>query len=380
MKILEIIQFFGPQWGGSVNYVYNLVKHLVKRGHELTIFTTDDNFDAAYAASLAPARVVVFPSQLGPLRYSPKMKRALEQIVADYDVVHLNNYWSYQNVIAAQAAVKHNIPYILSPHGSLPIMMKSQLKKMIFNLLFGEKMLQNAQKVVAVSDMESRQLVSKNVSSDKIAIIPNAIDTTKVKEAAAGMFRKKYALAANDKIVMFLGRIHKIKGLALLMRAWAKVTEKMSDARLVIVGPDESYLHELQKEVERLNIHDKIIITGPLYGEEKCQALTDADVFVYPSQYEIFGIAVIEACACGTPVVVTKNQGIASYIEGRAGEVVPENEAELSQALLALLADDKKRAQYAEQGKKLVEDLFTWDKIINQYENIFREIISKNEK
>jgi glycosyltransferase involved in cell wall biosynthesis len=175
MKILMIIQFFTPQRGGSVNNVYNLTKHLTLKGHAVTIFSSDSKYDAKIADSLRPAIVVPFRSYLGSFYYSPGMKMSLDEEIANYDVVHLNNYWSYQNIIANQVAMKYNVPIVLSPHGSLPIMMRGYGRKFLFNHFFGKKILKNAAKIIAVSDMEYRQVVSKNVKPEKIMIIPGRV-------------------------------------------------------------------------------------------------------------------------------------------------------------------------------------------------------------
>ncbi|GAI33437.1 unnamed protein product, partial [marine sediment metagenome] len=92
----------------------------------------------------------------------------------------------------------------------------------------------------------------------------------------------------------------------------------VSDTLLVFVGPDDGYLPALKKLVKELMIEEKVLFTGPLFGKEKLEAYVDADVYVLPSSYEIFGLTVLEACACGTPVVVTEACGLANWVDQRA--------------------------------------------------------------
>ena len=375
MKILHVIQYFTATKGGSVFNVYNLSKYLSRRGHEVTIFTTENEFDPEFAATLHPVKVVPFKSYLGFLRYSPAMGVALDDTIKNFDVVHLNNYWSYQNLVASRSAIKHKVPYVLSPHGSLPIMMKGYARKILFERLFGNKILNNASKIVAVSEMEYKQVISKGVLPEKALVIPNAVDLLEDTQCEKGTFRRKFGIGKDEKIVLFLARIHPIKGVDLLVRAFYELTKIRSDVRLVIAGPDENFLPQVLKEIENFGIMDKVVITGPLYGKDKFAAYMDADIYVLPSRYEIFAISILEACSCGTPVIVTENQGIVNFIKGNAGEVVPFRWQEFSRSMEKLLSDDKLRAEYGRRAEKMVKEIFSWDKVIEQYEKVYEEVV-----
>ncbi len=121
-----------------------------------------------------------------------------------------------------------------------------------------------------------------------------------------------------------------------------------------------------------MEISDRVLFTGPLYGQEKLQAYVDASVYVLPSSYEIFGITILEALACGTPVVVTDRCGIADIINQQAGLVVPYDTDRLRHALLQMLNDDKMRQQLGQRGKLLVREQFNWEKIAEQFEHMYQ--------
>jgi len=127
--------------------------------------------------------------------------------------------------------------------------------------------------------------------------------------------------------------------------------------------------------VADLKISDKVLFTGPLYGQEKLQAYVDADVYVLPSVYEIFGITVLEALACGIPVIVTDRCGLADLINDQAGLVVSYSKEQLRSALRRMLDDDKMRLQFGERGKLLVSEKFNWEKIAEQVEIVYKEIL-----
>jgi glycosyltransferase involved in cell wall biosynthesis len=223
--------------------------------------------------------------------------------------------------------------------------------------------------------MEAEQYSDRGIDKHKIEVVPNGIDLSEFENLPnRGEFKRKYGLESDQRIIFYLGRIHKIKGLDLLVKAFADLPQPLDDVKLVIVGPNDGYLPSLKKLVAHLEISKKVFFTGPLYGQEKLSAFVDADVYVLPSAYEIFGIAVLEALACGTPVIVTDRCGIADVIDNQVGLVVPYDKEQLSNAILRLLGDDKMQQQFGERGKLLVRERFNWEKIAEQMENVYRGV------
>jgi len=237
--------------------------------------------------------------------------------------------------------------------------------------------LKDASRVIAVTRTEAEQYKSMGVSEDKIEIIPLGIDLSVFDSLPErGEFRRKYGLGNDQRIILYLGRIHKIKGLDLLAKAFADLSQASNNIKLVIVGPDNGYLPSLKKLITDLEISDKVLLTGPLYGQEKLKAYVDADVYVLPSYYEIFSVTVLEACACGTPVIVTDRCGLADVISGQAGLVVPYDKEQLSNTILHMLSDDKMRRDFSEKGKLLVRQKFNCDKMAEQVERVYNGIPS----
>ena len=155
--------------------------------------------------------------------------------------------------------------------------------KWVYDVLFGYRLLRDASKVIALSTVEAEQYRAMGVPEEKIAIIPNGIDLTEYANLPLkGSFKKKFGIDEDEKIVLYLGRIHKIKGIDILVRAFAEIIEKLDDVKLVIVGPDDGYLGEIETQIKSLNIKNKVLIPGPLYGEDKLAAYVDADVYVLP--------------------------------------------------------------------------------------------------
>jgi len=381
MKILQVVNTFPPLYsGGFSEILYHLSKELVRRGHDVTIYTSDYKLGKEWAESLRQSKVKVSPFRtrlnLAGLHITLGIIRSATAEVEHFDVIHMHNYRTFQNIVVHHYAKKYNIPYVLQAEGSLLTFFYKGMLKKVFDAIWGHGMLRDATRVVAASRMEASQYKSIRVGENKIEIVPFGIDLSEFDNLPErGEFRRKCSLDDNQRIILYLGRIHKIKGLDLLVKAFADLSKPLSNIKLVIVGPDDGYLLSLKKLVADLGISDKVLFTGPLYGQEKLSAYVDADVFVLPSFYEDFGIVVLEACACGTPVVVTDRCGIADVIDGQAGLVVPHDKDQLRDALLHMLDDDKMRLRFGEKGKLLVREKFNWEKIIKQVEDLYEGVL-----
>jgi glycosyltransferase involved in cell wall biosynthesis len=303
------------------------------------------------------------------------MARALRKQIASFDLVHLREYRSFQAALVHRYATKKNVPYILQAHGSLPRVIEKQNLKRVFDEIVGFKLLSDAALIVALTELESNQAKLMGVREHRIKIIPNAIDLEDYRSLPeAGVFRNKYGLSEKDRVILFLGRIHKVKGIDLLLQAFLALSIELANAKLVIAGPDEDGSSSvLQKKAKDMRISDRVIFPGPLYGRAKLEAYVDADVYVLPSKYETFPNTVLEAAACGTPVILTDRCGIAETFR-KYGLVVGHDVNQLRDALLSVLKDDTKRHQLAQEGRELVQREFRWDKVMKEIEKTYSDV------
>ncbi len=391
MKILQVIAYFYPAWsyGGPPRNTYELCKELVKRGHQVTVFTTDA-LDAENR--IKETQEIVDGIEIRRFRnlnnyvafrhrifLSAGMPEAMKKEIRNYDIVHLNDLRTLQNIAAYNNARKYGIPYVLQAHGSLVNILAKQQLKSLFDACYGRKILQNAARLLALTPLEIEQYKGYGISDEKIDIVPNGIELDDFKKLPPrGKFRQKHGLGNKQKVILFLGRLHKIKGIDLLINAFADIAKDFDDARLVVAGPDDGYLSALKSLTERLGLVGKVLFPGALYDEDKLEAYVDADVYALTSSYEIFGISILEALACGTPVIVTNRCGIADVIKDKAGLVVPYEKEPLTQALGTLLADEGLRKRFGQNGKALVREHFNWTKIAKQIEQVYRRAIVKN--
>jgi len=385
MKVLQVIPYFFVSWagGGPVELILNMSKGLVQRGHQVIIYTTDSfsklrkskSFDDAPA--IPGIDVFEFRSLGGglmggsSLHLSPSIIPALAKQTASFDIIHLHEYRTFQNIVAHHYARKFDVPYVLQAHGSLPTTLGKKYLKQTFDNLWGYRLLNDAARLIAVSRMEAEQYRAIGVKGGRVETVPHGLDLSVFdKLPARGRFRQRHGLD-NRRIILSLGRLHRIKGLDLLVRAFAELTKSTGNVRLVIAGPDAGYLPFLKKLVADLGVRKKILFTGPIYGQQKLEAYVDADVYVLPSYYEIFSVTVLEACACGTPVVVTDRCGLADVIEGHAGVVAPCDEKRLASAILSILSDDEFGKQLSTGGRRLVREGFSLAEMAENLERVY---------
>jgi glycosyltransferase involved in cell wall biosynthesis len=380
MNILQVIAYFTPQKGGDVNVCYNLSKQLARRGNEVTIVTTDYELDKEFVASIEKEGVKVIPfhciADICAFLVTPSIKRWLKLNINKYDIIHMHNFRSYQNNVVCHYAVKNRVPYVLQAHGSvLPYFAKIQLKK-LYDFVWGYEILRGAAKAIALTSTEVNQYIEMGVDENKLELIPNGIDLTQYKNLPSyGGFRNQFNINSNEKIILFLGRIHKIKGLELLVDAFAELLKKIYDCKLLIVGPDDGYLPVLKKQTIDLGIENKVLFTGPLYGKDKLKAYSDADVFVLPAVYDCFSVTLLESMACGTPIVTTNNGDKLDWIHNKAGIVVDYDKAQMCSAIYKILKDDSLRKNFAAEGKRSVREIYNWGNIVEEIIELYEKVL-----
>ena len=192
-----------------------------------------------------------------------------------------------------------------------------------------------------------------------------------------GRFRSRFNIAEEDKLILFVGRIHEIKGLDLLVDAFNDLIDNNGEVsiKLAIVGPDDGYLSKLEEKINEYSLKENVIITGPLYKEEKQEALVDCDLFVMPSKYESFTTSGLEAMACGKPLVLTKNNHIHDWVDGNVGIACGDDKDSLRKAIETVLFDDDLSTVYGEKGKELIKTKYNWDIINTQILDIYKKCL-----
>lgn len=379
MKILQVIPYFSPTKGGDVSVAYFLSKHLHEIGHDVTIVTTNYEFDEDYAKSLEGVNVIPFQCRLnlGGLLLSTSMIKFLKENISKFDIIHVHNFRTFQNVLIRIYAKKYNTPYIVQAHGALPRIMQKKGLKYFFDIFFGYNILKDSSKVISVSNIENSHYQKMGVPERKIVNIPNGIDvSTFQKLPPEGTFREQFNVSQNH-IILFLGRLHQIKGLDFLISTFSELIHEINDVVLVLAGPDDGYESDARSLISKFSLSDKTIFTGHLNGITKLSAYVDADVLVYPSIFEIFGLVPFEAIMCSTPVIVTDDCGCGELInESKSGYVVKYGDiSSLKEKMKNVLENPQQSREFVINGKKFIYEKLSWGNIVKDMEENYENCI-----
>lgn len=389
MRILQVIPYFYPAWtfGGPVRAVYELSKELVKKGHDVTVYTTDaltgNSTQKSRFLDVNGVKVHYFRNVSNALAYdhkiflSPGIFSLVKKEIRWFDIIHLHDYRTFQNVVIHHYARKHRIPYILQAHGSVLRIIEKQRLKKIYDMLWGYKILRDTSRVIAVSSIEVGQYKQLGVIENKIVVISNGIDIESFKNLPERkQFKKKYHIR-EKYMILFLGRVHKIKGIDFLIKSFSKLAKEINDVVLVIAGPDDGYRRKAKVLAKNLGLHDKVRFTGRIDGRDKLSAYVDADALVYPSIFEIFGLVPFEAIMCGTPVIVTDDCGCGELIrESKAGYIVKYGDVELlKEKMRRAIENPDEGLGMVERGKRYIEERLRWDRITSKVEELYGDCL-----
>jgi len=381
MKILMVIPFFTPSRGGSVEVASSISRILAYRGHDITVVTTTFEANETYIDSLTSKKMKILTFKpnfnYGLFIFTPSMGEWLTNNIRDYDIIHMHNFRSYQNAISHSIAVKNGIPYVVQAHGDIPPIGSTTLKR-IFDFAWGNSILKNAVGAIAINSSEARDYLQRGIPKERISIIPNSIDASQFSDLPKrGEFRKKYNIDNSDKLALYIGRIHKIKGLDNLLKSISILYKQAEDIKVAIVGPDDGYKSHIIKSIDKWGIRDRVIFTGPLFGKEKLEAFVDADVFLLLSSYEIFGLVAFEALMCGTPTIVSDRCGCAEYLKLYECGLVAEygNIDDLNKKIKYILNNPNAAKSMAFKGRDIIEKRYTIDNMILNVESLYESCI-----
>ena len=388
MKILHVISDLCLQHGGPAKLAPEMCRALARRGHEVTLYTTNFDVDGVLDVPLdkpvldGGVTIRYFPvSRPRRWKFSRPLGQALRDGVAAFDIVHIHNLYLFHTWVAAHYCRKKRIPYLISPHGTLDpfIRGRSRLKKAVYNRLIEKRNLDQAAAIHYAAQFEmdlAHEALSIRAPG---AVVPYVVELEEyLNLPARGTFRSRFPEVGENLIILFLSRINFKKGLDLLARSFGLIARQRNDVRLVIAGPDnEGYGRQVRQWLAEEGVLQYTVFTGMLTGVDKLSAFADADLFVLPSYTENFGIAIIEAMACGLPVVISNRVNIWREI-AEAGVVVDCEANKLAEVLLKMLDDPERRKIIGAKGKRLVEELFPWEKVADQMIKLYQEILTGN--
>lgn len=383
MNVLHVISGLDPKSGGPAIALAGLTEALTATGVGVTIAATwADGQDLSLADQLRNHGIGVH--LIGPCRDSlsrhPLISSTLQGLIADADIVHIHAIWEQIHHEAAKIAYRRQVPYIIRPCGMLDPWSLTQgwLKKRLYLAWRLRTHLNRAAAIHFTSRTERELTKPLGLTNASSIVEPNGVDLSEFLDSPkTGAFRVRHPQVGDRPLVLFLSRLHRKKGLDLLIPAFAKA--RTGNAVLVIAGPDsDGYRSHVETMVKQANLNNQVVFTGMLQGLDRVAALYDADLFVLPSYQENFGIVVIEALAAGTPVLISDCVNIHDQITAAGvGGVVPTNVDALAEAISRWIGDETLRHKAAIAAQPFVREHYDWQHIAQHWHDHYAELIKR---
>ncbi len=383
MKVTFLTLYVSRRGGGLFDCMRRLGQELIRREKiAVEALGIEDSDFGNDTAAWPPVQAHVFPSRnFAGFRFAPGMRRGLQA-----DVVHTHGLWSFASVTANMWRKRTGGPTVISSHGMLDpwALRQSAWKKWLVGTLFERQHLRSAACLHALCATEAEAFRTFGLRNP-VCIIPNGVDLPPAPGDTAPDAPWRVPVAPDQRVLLYLGRLHPKKGLLSLLRAWAALWRQDAAAgewTLVIAGWDQGgHAAKLAALVAELGIGGAVHFAGPLFGADKAAAYRHADAFVLPSLSEGLPLVVLEAWSHRLPVVMTAACNLPEgFAAGAALESGPSPE-ELTQTLARLVGiPEWERRQMGERGRALVENQFTWNSAAARMAQVYRWVAGQGNR
>lgn len=380
MRIAHVTLRYPPASGGVEDYVQNLVERVRVLGDDVTVETT--NLRTHHPATpldpppADPPYVHRHPVRtFGPIAYPIPRSLYYSLRTTHYSLVHAHGFWYAPADIAARAARRRNVPFVLNPYYAP----RAKWHWNAYRATVGRATFAAADAIVVISPQEETALRRDRFPLRRVELIPPGIDPEAFSRRRDNPFAPRGL--AGKRVLFFAGRIARSKGIDLLLAALPIILNEAKnlgvDVHCAIAGEDFGEQKSLQQLAESLGVSRAVTWLGKLPREELLAAYQHASVFVFPSRYEAFGIAVLEAQAAGCPVVAANASALPFLVsEGDTGLLSrPEDPEHLANTLLRLLNDPSLAERLARNARTRALRDFSWDRSIEKLRTLYTDLI-----
>lgn len=378
MKILNVCSTFDPvTGGGEAERTFQMSRFLDEQGEDCRILTIDTGLSDVRKNFMGIGKVIALPSLLKRFHVPRFSMKFVRRLVGEADIIHLIGHWSVLNAVVYLAAKKMNKPYAVCPAGALSIFGRSKFLKLAYNLVIGRRIIRDASVCIAVTEQEIDVFLACGAQRNRIKVIPNGIAQPELTIADEAFFARKFHMDRRP-FLLFMGRLSLIKGPDLLLKAFGRVKEKLPEIDLVMAGPDDGMLDELQAIVKDQNLEGRVHFSGYVGGEEKVLAYREAICLIVPSRKEAMSIVVLEAGINGTPALMTDQCGFDQIAEVGGGWVVPATIEGLEDGLLQIFSEPEQIETASRNIQKYVVDQYSWHVIIQEYLTQYARLVKSS--
>jgi len=371
MKVALVTKYFYPHSTGAAVYCHGLAKSLVERGHEVSVLFLKGNGDQKNLF-----RTLKFTNFSTPFGHWP-MGIFVHLLKERYDIVHVHSVWEHVPITLAAAYLKR-YPTILHPHGSWQFLdiTSGKMKLLRCAWRLGAKC---CRRVITLNDHESKLYATWGIDRSKLIKIPNAVNIDSFSKSSRPVMLKRL-LKTDGPVVLFIGAMEKNKGIFTIIDSIPDVLKEISGTTFVFVGKGERHL--FQKYAKRRGIDKACHFLGAYPNEKLPELYESADIFIAPSEFEAFGIVLIEAMACARPVISTRVAGPKEITtDGETGFLIePGHHLQLAEKIRFLLQNKGVAKEMGQKARARVSALFTWDKVSREIERVYYTVRNENHR
>jgi glycosyltransferase involved in cell wall biosynthesis len=401
MRILYVTPAYKPAYrmGGPIATVAAAAEALVRQGHEVTVATTNANLDADIDVPLdrplsvdgvtvwyfrreEPLRkwlpFIPYLSQSMGFVYAPAMKDALRRLIADADVVHTQMPFVYPTYAAARLAERLGKPLFYHQRGNFLAshLQRRSLKKRLYIALAEKHTLEHAAGLIALTEAE-REAFRALAPGTPCHVIPNGVVVPSADAAAAARVEARWGVPRDAQLLLYLSRLETWKGADELLETFARVQAAHPALYLMMAGHDVCDAERRWRpRAERDGYARRLIFTGVVSGAEKEDVLQRADLFSLPSRGEGLSMAMLEAMAHGTPVMLSPECHFPDAERAGAGIVVGREPGAMAAALASLLADPARLRAMGEAGRAWMQRDYSWDVVARRLLDVYGRAVS----
>lgn len=377
--------------GGMNIYILEMAKRLAARGVLVDVFTRHHDPLDPQVVMLAPgARLIHLPAGAPSLdksdvyellpEFTSQMRRFCISNRLNYDLVS-THYW-LSGLVGMRLAPEWGVPHTTSFHTLAEMKRRGRPEELEVEQRDSSEaeIARTADSVVVWTDDEKEAIVDYfGTDKSKITVIPPGVDLGHFRPMSQSQSRDHLGYG-EEKSILFVGRLEPLKGLDNLFRAVASL-EHPNGITLNVVGGEGSSQEKVRLEAlaDRMKLTQTVRFIGTVSQDDLPVHYNAADVCVLPSHYESFGLAALEAAACGRPVVASEVGGLPAIVKnGESGYLVPPNHSDvMAERLCELLADDVLRSRMGSAARTRAEGL-GWDRSTDSLLSRYRELVPAN--
>ena len=392
MALAQLSMRYPPAPGGVERHVEEISRRLVGRGRPVTVYTSrlyrefpwqpfpPDFVEPPAPAGLTVRRVPAW-SLPGELHY-PIFRGLYRRLESDRpELLHVHTYGTNHAAVARRYHRRVGVPYVLTAHyhpiwsihgGRVRHAIRGFYDRRLAAPIVGD-----AARLIVQTREEERLIRTNGFPLPPVEVIPPGYSPS-VPLADPQAFRSAFQI--DGPFVLFVGRLASNKGLLALVQAFAELHRHDPSAYLVLVGADGGERGAVEQRIRELGLADRVRLTGFVPDESLlASGFREARLFALPSQYEAFGLVLLEALAQGTPVIASRVGGIPEFIEnGKAGRLIPPEDAgALAAAFRELWEDEPTRRRWGTYGRETVVPRYQWEAVVDRLQQVYAEVLGR---